>query len=319
MTLNLHHLRIFANVAERGGFSRAAAALRISQPAVSKSVAALERQLGTTLIDRTGRATTLTDAGTVLFTRARELFAVEQSAEEELRTLKGLEGGVLRIAASTTVVNYLLSAYLARFRDAYPRVTLRVSSANTRDVARAMLGRRVDIALVEGPVEHERLETLPWREDELVVIGHPGHAFARRRRLRLADLGDSSFIVRERGSGTRRVAEEALAGRGVSVNVGLELASTEAIKQAVAAGLGLAIVSRAAIADQLALGRIVVLPVRDVSFARTLSELRFVGRAPSAAAVAFRAMLRDQRAATPPRSPRVRGQDTQVAQEDARR
>lgn len=291
MPLNLHHLRIFASVAEHGGFSRAAAALRISQPAVSKSVAELEQQLGAMLFDRTGRTTTLTDAGTILFTRARELFAVEQSAEEELRTLKGLEGGMLRIAASTTVVNYMLPAYLARFRDAHPRVTLRVASANTRDVARAMLGRRVDVALVEGPVEHDRLETLPWRKDELVVIAPPFHALAGRRRLSLADLGDASFIVRERGSGTRRVAEEALAARGVSVNVGLELASTEAIKQAVAAGLGLAIVSRAAIADQVALGRIVVLPVRGVSFARTLSEIRFVGRAPSAATVAFRMFL----------------------------
>ena len=291
MGMNLHHLRIFARVAEQGGFSRAAAALRISQPAVSKSVAELERQLGTTLIDRTGRTTTLTDAGAMLFTRARELFAVEQSAEDELRTLKGLEGGVLRIAASTTIVNYLLPACLARFRDAHPRVTLRVASANTRDVARAMLGRRADIALVEGPVEHERLETLPWREDELVVIAHPGHTLAHRRRLRLADLSHALFIVRERGSGTRRVAEEALAAHGVSVNIGLELASTEAIKQAVGAGLGLAIVSRAAIGDQVALGRIIVLPVRDVSFARTLSELRFVGRAPSAAAVAFRKLL----------------------------
>ena len=291
MPLNLHHLRIFASVAEHGGFSRAAAALRISQPAVSKSVAELEQQLGAILFDRTGRTTTLTDAGTILFTRARELFAVEQSAEEELRTLKGLEGGMLRIAASTTVVNYMLPAYLARFRDAHPRVTLRVASANTRDVARAMLGRRVDVALVEGPVEHDRLETLPWRKDELVVIAPPFHALAGRRRLSLADLGDASFIVRERGSGTRRVAEEALAARGVSVNVGLELASTEAIKQAVAAGLGLAIVSRAAIADQVALGRIVVLPVRGVWFARTLSEIRFVGRAPSAATVAFRMFL----------------------------
>lgn len=291
MAINLHHLRIFARVAEQGGFSRAASALRISQPAVSKSVAELERQLGTTLIDRTGRTTTLTDAGAMLFTRARELFAVEQSAEDELRTLKGLEGGVLRIAASTTIVNYLLPAVLARFRDAHPRVTLRVASANTRDVARAMLGRRADIALVEGPVEHERLETLPWREDELVVIAHPGHALSHRRRLRLADLSDASFIVRERGSGTRRVAEEALAAHGVSVNVGLELASTEAIKQAVGAGLGLAIVARAAIGDQLALGRIIVLPVRDVSFARALSELRYVGRAPSAAAGAFRKLL----------------------------
>lgn len=292
--MNLHHLRIFASVAEQGGFTKAAVALRLSQPAVSKSVGELERQLKTALFDRTGRTTRLTDAGVVLFTRARELFAVERSAEEELRTLQGLEGGVLRIAASTTVVTYLLPAYLARFRTAHPGVRLRVSSANTRDVARAVLGRRADVALVEGPIEDPRLEVLPWRDDELVVIGHPAHVLAGRQRLRLADLTEASFIVRERGSGTRRVAEQALAAHGVTLTVGLELASTEAIKQAVAAGLGLAIVSRSAIADQVALGRLSVLPVRGISFARTLTELRFIGRSPSAAATAFRHVLRSR-------------------------
>ena len=311
MALNLHHLRIFASVAERGGFSRAAAALRLSQPAVSKSVAELERQLGAALFDRTARSTTLTDSGTVLFARARELFAVERSAEEELLALKGLTGGILRIAASTTIVTYLLPPYLARFGAAYPRVTLRVSSANTRDVARAMLGRRVDIALVEGPVEHARLEAVPWRDDDLVVIGPPGHVLAGRRRVSLADLAQASFIVRERGSGTRRVAEEALAARGVSLNVALELASTEAIKQAVAAGLGLAIVSRAAIGDQLELGRIAMLRVPGMSFARVLTELRLAGRVPSAASVAFRELL-GMAAAT--RTPRARGSEGKGAQ-----
>ena len=292
MTLNLHHLRVFASVAEHGGFTKAAVALRLSQPAVSKSVGELEGQLKTVLFDRSGRTTRLSEAGAVLFTRARELFAVERSAEEELRTLQGLEAGVLRIAASTTVVTYLLPAYLARFQSAHPGVRLRVSSANTRDVARALLGRRVDVALVEGPIDDARLEVLPWRDDELVVISHPAHRLAGRQRLRLADVADASFIVRERGSGTRRVAEQALAEHGMTLTVGLELASTEAIKQAVAAGLGLAIVSRSAIGDQVALGRLSILPVRGISFARSLTELRFIGRSPSAAATVFRQLLR---------------------------
>lgn len=292
MALNLHHLRIFRRVAELGGFSRAAESLRLSQPAVSKSVRELERQLETSLFDRTSGAPRLTAAGVALFERARELFAVERLAEEELRTLRGLESGVLRIAASTTVVTYLLPAYLARFHAAHPQVTLRVASANTRDVARALIERRAEIALVEGPVDDDQLEVVPWREDELVIISHPGHPLAARRRVRLANLANESFVVRERGSGTRRVADEALAAHGVYLRIALQLASTEAIKQSVAEGLGLAIVSRAAIADQLALGRVAVIPLRGVVLARHLSELRLRARPVSSAAAAFRTALR---------------------------
>lgn len=291
MSLNLHHLRVFTSVAEHGGFSRAAVVLRISQPAVSKSVRELEREVGSMLFERTGRAPTLTEAGAILFARGRELFAVERSAEEELRVLRGLEGGVLRVGASTTVVTYLLPPFLARFHAAHPGVELRVASANTRDIARGLLQRRLDVALVEGPVEDPRLEVRAWRDDELVVIGPAAHPLASRRGVVLDEIAGEPFIVRERGSGTRRVAEQALAARGVTLRTGLQLASTEAIKQAVAAGLGLAIVSRAAIADQVALGRLAIIPVRDIALHRTLTELRLIGRAPSVATVAFQAEL----------------------------
>lgn len=295
MSLNLHHLRVFTSVAEHGGFSRAAMVLRISQPAVSKSVRELERELGSQLFERGGRVPRLTEAGVVLFARGRELFAVERSAEEELRALKGLEGGVLRVGASTTVVTYLLPPYLARFHAAHPDVRLRVSSANTRDIARALLERRLDIALVEGPVDDERLEVRAWRDDELVVIAPPTHPLAQRRRVPLGEIIGEPFIMRERGSGTRRVAEQALAARGVTLHTALQLASTEAIKQAVAAGLGLAIVSRAAVADQVALGRLAVLAVTGVSLHRSLAELRLIGRVPSAAALVFQRELQRDR------------------------
>jgi len=253
MTLNLHHLRIFARVAELGGFSLAATSLHLSQPAVSKSVRELERELQTTLFDRSVGAHALTETGVALFARARELFAVERVAEEELRAIRGLQGGVLRIGASTTIATYLLPERLARFRAAHPMVSLRIRTANTRDIASALLERRLDIALVEGPVEDSRIEIHPWRRDELAVIAPPDHPLARKRRVSPANLATAEFIVRERGSGTRQVATEALSAIGISLRVALVLSSTEAIKQAVGAGLGLAIVSRAAIADQVAL------------------------------------------------------------------
>ena len=135
MALNLNGLRVFTAVVDRGGFSKAAAALHLSQPAVSKAVAQLEREVGLALLERGGRTVRLTEAGAALHGRARELFAVERSAEEELRALRGLEGGVLRIGASTTVATYVLPPLLAAFHAAHPGITLRVTSANTRTVA----------------------------------------------------------------------------------------------------------------------------------------------------------------------------------------
>lgn len=296
MALNLHHLRVFAAVAQHGSFSRAAVALRLSQPAVSKTVQELERQTQLALFDRSGRTPRLTDAGNALFARARELFGVERVAEEELGALRGLERGVLRVGASTTVATYFLPPLLARFHQQHPGVTLRVVSANTRAIARRLLEGRLDIALVEGPVSHERITVLPWREDELVVIAPAAHPLVRKRRVRAADLINEPFILREPGSGTRVVAEAALAEHGVHPGTTVQLGSTEAIKQAVAAGLGLAVVSRASAADQLALGYIAVIPLHGTGFRRSLTELRLTGRSPSAAAAAFRAAMSAPRA-----------------------
>lgn len=291
MSLNLHHLRIFAFVAEYGGFSRAAVALRLSQPAVSKSVRELEREVGLALFDRGGRTPRLTDAGSALLVRARELFGIERVAEEELGALRGLERGILRVGASTTIATYFLPELLARFHAQHPGVVLRVLSANTRSVARRLLEGRLDIALVEGPVEHERIEVVQWREDELVVIAPATHSLVRRRRLTASDLKDEPFILREPGSGTRVVAEVALAEHGIHPSAALQLGSTEAIKQAVAAGLGLALVSRAAAADQLALGYIAVLRISGMTVRRPLTDLRLAGRSPSATTLAFRQLL----------------------------
>ncbi len=292
MAINLHHLRIFAAVAEQRGFSRAAAVLRISQPAVSKAVRQLERQAGVPLVERAGRASRLTTAGEQLAARARELFAVETAAEEELRALRGLEAGSLLIGASTTIATYLLPPILARFHEAHPAIVLRVISANTRAITRALLERRLDVALVEGPVEQPRIEARRWRSDELVLIAPPDHRLVRRRKVSAHELVSERFVVRERGSGTRDVAERALSKHGVHPVVALQLGSTEAVKQAVAAGLGVAIVSRYAAADQLALGRIALVRLHGVELKRTLAELRLEGRKPSAPAAAFMEFMR---------------------------
>jgi DNA-binding transcriptional LysR family regulator len=291
MPINLHHLRLFTAVVQHGGFTKAAGKLNLSQPAISKSLSELERQLDLELIDRTGRSVQLTDAGRTLYARASELFGVERAAERELRELRGLKRGTLRIAASTTIATYMLPPYLGRFHMRHPRVRIQTTSTNTRSVLRMLLEFRVDIALVEGPVSHSRVTVTPWKDDELIVIAPPAHPLTMNAAVTVSMLADEAFLVREAGSGTRTVTERALAAHGVRLTNTMRVGGTEAIKQAVAAGLGLAIVSRAAAADQIALGRIAVLPIAGLTIRRTLAQIKLQGRASTASARELEALL----------------------------
>jgi DNA-binding transcriptional LysR family regulator len=291
MALNLHHLRLFAAVVDHGGFTKAATALNVSQPAISKSIKELETDLGLSLLDRSGRGSRLTAAGETLYGRARELFGVERAAERELRELRGLKRGRLRIAASTTIATYLLPPVLGRFHLRHPRVLIQTSSANTRAVLRLLIEARVDLALVEGPVSDPRVTVQPWREDELVVIAPPDHRLFGQRDVTVDDIAREQFLVREPGSGTREVSEAALARHGVRLERTMRVGGTEAIKQAVASGLGLAIVSRAAASDQLSLGRIAVLEVENLTIRRTLTRLELRDRAKTVAAREMEGLL----------------------------
>jgi DNA-binding transcriptional LysR family regulator len=290
--MNLHLLRLFTEVARLGGFSRAAAALRISQPAVSKGVREFEAQLGVRLLERGPGGVRLTEAGSRLAGRAAALFAVERAAEEDLAALRGLDVGRLQIGASTTIATYLLPAPLAAFAVAHPGIELQVTSANTAAIAALLLRRELDIALVEGPVALAGVQAAPWRQDAMILIAAPGHPAARAGRpVAARDLAGERFVVREAGSGTAEAAAAAMTRLGLSAVARLEIGSTEAIKQVVAAGLGLAFVSTAAAADQIALGRLAAVPVAGFSFSRTLAVLSLPDRLPSPAARAFAALL----------------------------
>ncbi len=292
MALPLHLLRLFSQVAEAASFSRAADRLHISQPAVSKGVRDLERQLGVALLERRSDGVRTTEAGAVLLTHAREIFAIERAAEAELRAMLGLAQGSLGVGASTTIATYHIARPLARFRALHPGVSLRLVSANTRDVLELLLRRELDIALVEGPVEDERVEQLAWRREAMALIAAPGHRLALRGGpVSAADLADELVILREPGSGTREVALAALAALGPMPAQQLEVGSTEAIKQLVGAGLGVAIVSRVAAADQIALGGLRALPMEGGDPSRMLNRLRLRGRRPSPAAMAFEQLL----------------------------
>jgi DNA-binding transcriptional LysR family regulator len=291
--MNLNHLAIFQAAAEEGGISRGAARLHISQPAVSKQVRALERSLGVTLFDRVPKGVRLTEAGELLAGYARRLFAVESAAEHALGELRGLERGRLAVGASTTIGVYLLPEVLAAFHRRYPAVDVRLEIGNTDAIQEMLLANQLDVGLTEGFVEMEGLEARVFREDDLVAIAPPGHPLLARAGVTAAELCAEPLIVREAGSGTRAVVERAFAALGLVVRPAMSLGSTEAIKRAVMAGAGVAVVSRLALAVEIESGRLEVVPVDSLPIPRSLHLLRAAHRHQGAATRAFLELLAD--------------------------
>lgn len=298
MSLNLHLLRLFATVVKVGSFSRAAEVLHISQPAISKGVRDFELQVGCRLLDRTPRGVRPTREGQALVRHADALFAAERAAEDELLSLRSLDSGSLRIGASTTIATYMIADYLGIFHRNYPGIELHLVSANTRDVAELMATHEIEIALVEGPVDSDELVSHPWRTDIMNLIVSPQHRFAKSNApIDGAALNEEILIVREPGSGSREVVAQALAAQGIEPARTLEIGGTEAIKQAVAAGLGVSIVSTAAISDQLSLGRLKMIKIQGLRIERTLWQLKMPGRLDIPVAAAFERILWDDRSA----------------------
>ena len=284
--MNLHLLRIFVCAVEENSFTKAADQLGISQPAVSKAVRELESQLDTLLLERQGKYFKPNEAGQVLFDYGKSLFAMEREASEVLRAFKNLERGRLIVGASTTVASYWLAPYLKKFSDKYPGVDVQVVGANTENVAQLLLDCAVDVALVEGAVNDERIETRLWRTEEMVAIAPSFENSARKR-----DLDQQVWILREQGSGSRNVAEQLLMNKGIQTLRTLEMNSNEAIIQAVAAGCGVGIVPKITARDQLALRRVKRFALGSGKMERPLFRLRLPHRPLSNAALAFEALL----------------------------
>lgn len=291
--MNLAALRLWMAVAEMGSFSRAADSLFISQPAVSKRVQELEESLGVSLLDRSGRMVRLTEAGQILYRYSQQIFAAERAAESALSQLRDLSQGHLSVGASNTIGTYLLPALLGRFHDQYPGIHLSMEVGNTQQMIDQLRHKPLDIAFVEAPVAAPDLVTTPWKNDRLVVIAPPGHPLTAYQPIPLAMILGEPFILREPGSGTREVAEDALRVYGRQFQIALELGSNEAVKQAVSAGLGLAIISDVTLQLERAAGRLTILDAPELTLRRSLTYVRIAGRPASRALMAFLALLSD--------------------------
>ncbi len=263
-------LEVFVQIAQLGSVRAAAERLHLTQPAASMALAEMERQLDARVFSRERGRLRLNPRGRELLPLAREL--LERYAEFG-RLGRGDDtalSGELRIGASNTVGNYRVGELLGPFVRRHPQVSVRLRVANTDAIVEAMLGYGLDAGCVEGHVAHPSLEARPWRRDALVVCAPPGHPLARRRRLQPAHFAGARWVLREPGSATRSLSAQALSTLPPGETV-LELHQTEAIKQAVIAGLGIAFLPEVAVTDAVAAGRLKVLDTRFLDLRRTLS------------------------------------------------
>jgi DNA-binding transcriptional LysR family regulator len=274
MAINLHQLKIFHTVARSKSYSRAAAELQISQPSVSIQVGELERQLGADLFEQVGKSARLTEAGRVLDEYAARILALIDEARVAMDELKGLQRGRLLLGATSTPGTYLLPALLGRFKEQYPHIEIVLRVRDTRRIQEMLLQHELHLGVIGGKVTLPDLEATAWLADELVLVVAPAHPFAALPSVGVADLAGQPFILRERGSGNRETVDEALHRAGVPVTPVFELEGAEMVKQAVAANLGISILSRCAVEFEVAADRLRIVPVDALRIERAIWLLR---------------------------------------------
>jgi DNA-binding transcriptional LysR family regulator len=294
--MNFHRLKVFYLVARLESFSRAAEELYTSQPNVSKHVQQLEAELGAALFHRLGGSIELTEAGRAVYRYAQQVFDLTAELQRTLTELEGLGRGYLRLGASSTPGLYWLPEVIATFGRHYPGLEMSFSIGNSQQVVDEVLAGKPDLGFVEGFIETAGLQRQPFGHDELVLIAPPGHRLAGQADLAAAELAGETFVVREAGSGTRQAMESLVASLGFSPQRTLELPSCEAVKRAVAAGLGLSFVSRSAIELELSQGVLAVLQGPGLSLSRQLYLISRKDVRLSPAALAFLAFVRKQKA-----------------------
>jgi DNA-binding transcriptional LysR family regulator len=285
-------LLTFAYVADAGNISRAAELLHLSQPAVSGQLRALQEWFGEPLYRRSGHGVVLTSAGDRLVEHARQLRQAYAQARGVRDAWRGIASGSLRLGASTTPASYVLPGLVAAFRAKYPAVSLQLSDGNTTEIVQRL--PLLDMAFIEGDIPvglPADTAVHAWRGDEVVAVVPADHALARHDRVSLADLAAYSLVMREQGSGVRRLVERAFHAEGLRPDIALELAGVEGVKQAVRAGLGIGFVSVMSMRHED--GALVALRVAPEGLTRTLSILLPHASAPARAASLFLEMCRE--------------------------
>jgi len=237
-------LKVFVNVVEHKSFSPDAEELYLSHPNVSLQIQSLEEDLGTKLVDISSKHLELTQSGEIYYRYAKQILLLQDKAKQEIKQLSNVVTGALKVGASYTIGEYILPFVVAEFAAQYPKVEIETSIANTDAIIQAVRTNYLDIALVEGEVKHSDIEVRPLMEDEIILVVPNQHPLARLPIVTSEHLQDQVWILRESGSGTRAFSDKLIKEWGINVRKTYIFGSGQAVKQAVIAGLGIALVSR---------------------------------------------------------------------------
>lgn len=286
-------LALLLAVVRLGSLGRAAAELGITQPAASARIAAMERQIGVTLLERSPRGSRPTEAGALVAEWAAQVVGAAQALDAGISALRERRDARLRVSASLTVAEYLMPGWLLALHAALPGTAVTLRAANSTEVAAHILDGEADLGFVEGVRIPTGLDGVVVARDRLLVLVSPAHRWARRRTpLSPAEVAATPLILREQGSGTREVLDAALAPAGGLAEPLLTLASTTALKSAATSGAGPAVVSELAVADDLAAGRLVAVPVADLVLERPLRAVWPKGAKPKGPARELLSLIR---------------------------
>jgi len=283
---DLRSLDLLLSVAELGSLGKAARRHGISQPAVSMRMSELERRLGISILERTASGTKLTGPGSSVVDWSRSVIEAADAFVTGTAALRAETGVRLRVAASLTIADHLVPGWLVSLRQRAPDASINLSVMNSAAVTDQVEAGQADLGFVEGPVQRRpRIRSRTVGHDRLAIVVAPGHPWTRRTTpLPAEELARTSLVLREKGSGTRQVLEEALARHGYRVSANLELGSTSAIIGAARRGEGPAVISSLAVFDDLAGGRLVEVAVEGVSLDRTFRAIWLSGSRPAALA-----------------------------------
>jgi DNA-binding transcriptional LysR family regulator len=295
--MDTRQLQAFCAVVERRSFSQAAERLGVTQPAISLQVRALEKRLGTQLLDRSGRRVEPTEAGVRFYRGAQRLLALEEDLVSEVTSdAEGALSGTFEIGASTGPGGVVLPRLLCEFAERHPELNIALTVSDTQTIVERIAQRTLAVGIVGAAPRHRGVEYEPFFRDELVLACPPGHHFAGRR-ISLDELRGEQLIMMQEGAGVRDVIEEELRALGVrlkDLDVRLELGLQESVVSAVRGGYGVAFISRTAIEDDLAAERLTEARVTGLEAERELWLVRAAGRSETRAAREFVEFARGQ-------------------------
>jgi DNA-binding transcriptional LysR family regulator len=289
--INLHQLATFQVVAKHSSYVRAAEELHFSQPAVSAQIHQLEESMGVKLFDKIGRRTRLTQAGEELYLYSQKIFSLIDETLETMESLRSPQYGRLSVGADTTVGTYVIPGLLGKFRQVYPDVEITLEVVNRGYLLDAMVNNRVDMVVMGKIPTEVPVFVAPFAPNELVLVAPPTHRLAGCQHVPFVELGREHFLLREVGSGTRAALEGAFQEAGIPLQVSMQVGNNSAIKQGVAAGLGIALISRVALDMELETHRLVILDVEGFPITKQWRLVHLKDKNLSATARAFKLFM----------------------------